>query len=86
MVQIANKIPTSVRLTEIKTLPPPRTAKAYVAFDARQTLLLVGVASAQAEIDGVTLLSIQPQEVVVKRGKEQYKLSLWEQGRGIQLK
>ncbi len=48
-VRIANQCPTAVRLTEIKTVPPPRAAKA--AFDARRVLLVVGIAPAQTEID-----------------------------------
>ena len=48
-VHIANQCPAAVRLTEIKTVPPPRGAKA--AFDARRVLLVVGIAPAQAEID-----------------------------------
>lgn len=51
LVQIANQLPDTVRLTEIKTVPPPRGAAAYAAFDARQTLLVVGVALTQTEID-----------------------------------
>lgn len=49
LVHIANQCPAAVRLTEIKTVPPPRGAKA--AFDARRVLLVVGVAPAQTEID-----------------------------------
>ncbi len=51
LAQIAESIPKSVRLTQIKTLEPPRTAKARSKFDARETLLLAGVASSQEEID-----------------------------------
>lgn len=50
-VQIANQCPAAVRLTEIKTVPPPRGAKAQAVFDARRVLILVGIAPAQAEID-----------------------------------
>ena len=48
-VHIADQCPAAVRLTEIKTVPSPRGAKA--AFDARRVLLVVGIAPAQAEID-----------------------------------
>lgn len=48
-VQVANQRPRAVRLTEIKTVPPPRGAKAV--FDARRVLLVVGIAPAQTEID-----------------------------------
>ena len=51
LVTIAESIPNSVRLTEIKTLEPPRAAKKQVAFDARETFILVGVADSQEEID-----------------------------------
>ena len=48
---IADKRPSAVRLTEIKTVPPPRGAKALADFDARRVLILVGVAPAQKGID-----------------------------------
>ncbi len=51
LVHIADRCPGTVRLTEIKTVPPPRGARAQAAFDARRVLLVVGVASSQAEIN-----------------------------------
>ena len=51
LVHIANQRPKAVQLTEIKTVPLPRGAKAQSAFDARRVLILVGIAPAQAEID-----------------------------------
>ncbi len=48
---IAESIPKQVRLTEIKTLEPPRTREVRVNYDARKTLLLVGLAPSQQEID-----------------------------------
>ena len=50
-VHIAAKRPDAVRLTEIKTLPPPRGAKAQAEFDARRVLILIGIAPAQEAID-----------------------------------
>ena len=50
-MHIANQCPAAVRLTEIKTVPPPRGAKAQAAFDACRVLLVVGIAPAQPEID-----------------------------------
>lgn len=66
--QIAEKIPMTVQLTEIKTVPPPRGAKGYVQFDARKTLLLIGEANAQSEIDAfrVALLT-QPEFTTVRQ-------------------
>jgi hypothetical protein len=49
--RIAEAIPGTVRLTEIKTLEPPRGAKERRTFDARETLLLTGLARSQEEID-----------------------------------
>lgn len=37
-------------------------------------------------IEGTTLISIQPQRVIVKRGKERYELKVWEKGKGVELK
>ena len=51
LVHIADRCPVTIRLTEIKTVPPPRGARAQAAFDARRVLLVVGVASSQAEIN-----------------------------------
>ena len=66
--QIAEKIPVTVQLTEIKTVPVPRGAQGYVQFDARKTLLLVGEANAQSEIDAfrVALLT-QPEFTTVRQ-------------------
>lgn len=50
-IAIAKQIPATVRLTEIKTVPPPRDTKSYVEFDARYTILLVGIAENQTDID-----------------------------------
>ncbi|MDE0185706.1 MAG: hypothetical protein OXP71_09645 [Candidatus Poribacteria bacterium] len=51
LVQLANPIPASVRLTEIKTVSQPKSSKARADFDARKELLVVGVAPSQAEIN-----------------------------------
>ena len=51
LVHIADRCPGTIRLTEIKTVPPPRGARAQAAFDARRVLQVVGVASSQAEIN-----------------------------------
>lgn len=51
LAHIANQCPAAVRLTEIKTVPPPRSAKDRAVFDARRTLLVVGVTPSQTEIN-----------------------------------
>ena len=51
LVHIADRCPGTIRLTEIKTLPPPRGARAQTVFDARRVLQVVGIASSQAEIN-----------------------------------
>ena len=51
LVQIANRSPASIRLTEIKTVAQPQSTKAQADFDARKVLMVVGVAPGQAEIN-----------------------------------
>ena len=51
LVQIANRSPASVRLTEIKTVAQPQSTKARADFDARKVLMVVGIAPGQAEIN-----------------------------------
>ncbi len=51
LVQISNRCPATVRLTEIRTVLPSQATKADVTFDARRALLVIGVAPAQSEIN-----------------------------------
>lgn len=51
LVQLANRIPVSVRLTEIKTVAQPQSTKGRADFDVRKVLLVAGVAPSQAEIN-----------------------------------
>jgi len=48
LTPIANQRPEGVKLTEIKTVPMPKKAKAH---DAREALLVAGVAPVQSAID-----------------------------------
>jgi hypothetical protein len=56
---IAESIPKSVRLTTVKTDTPPRSPKGRSAFDAREKLLLIGLATSQAEMDKFRVALIQ---------------------------
>ena len=49
--RLAEATPETVRLTEIKTVELPRATKERQTFDARETLLVTGLARSQGEID-----------------------------------
>ena len=62
LVQIANQCPAAVRLTEIRTVPPPKAVKAHAAFDARAVLLVIGIAPTQAEINAFRVALVTQSE------------------------
>ena len=72
LVQIANQRPEGVKLTEIKTVPMPKKAKDY---DARKTLLAVGVAPNQSAINAFrAALSTRPEFASVRQIKTEQTL------------
>ena len=72
LTQIANQRPEGVKLTEIKTVPMPKKAKAH---DAREALLVAGVAPVQSAIDAFrAALGKCPEFVSVRQVKTEQTL------------